>query len=69
LWRAIVEVGEASGNLPTVLDKLADYLEIRMEFERKIVSALIYPLILLGAMTIAVFVFFKFILPKFNCNI
>ncbi|MDD4955584.1 MAG: type II secretion system F family protein, partial [Candidatus Omnitrophica bacterium] len=65
LWRAIVEVGEASGNLPTVLDKLADYLEIRMEFERKIISAMIYPLILLGAMTIAVFVFFKFILPKF----
>jgi len=65
LWRAIVEVGEASGNLPTVLDKLADYLEIRMEFERKIISALIYPLILLGAMTVAVFVFFKFILPKF----
>lgn len=65
LWRAIVEVGEASGNLPTVLDKLADYLEIRMEFERKIISALVYPIILVGAMTIAVFVFFKFILPKF----
>jgi len=65
LWRAIVEVGEASGNLPTVLDKLADYLDIRMEFERKIISALIYPLILLGAMTIAIGVFFKFILPKF----
>lgn len=65
LWRAIVEVGEASGNLPTVLDKLADYLEIRIEFERKIISALIYPAILMGAMVIAVFVFFKFILPKF----
>jgi type IV pilus assembly protein PilC len=65
LWRAIIEVGEASGNLPTVLDRLADYLDLRMEFERKIISALIYPSILIGAMTIAVFVFFKFILPKF----
>ncbi|MFA5272231.1 MAG: type II secretion system F family protein, partial [Candidatus Omnitrophota bacterium] len=65
LWRAIVEVGEASGNLPTVLDRLADYLEIRMEFERKIISAMIYPLILIGAMVVAIFVFFKFILPKF----
>jgi type IV pilus assembly protein PilC len=65
LWRAIVEVGEASGNLPTVLDRLADYLDMRMEFERKIISALIYPLILIGAMIIAIFVFFKFILPKF----
>ncbi|MFA6281899.1 MAG: type II secretion system F family protein [Candidatus Omnitrophota bacterium] len=65
LWRAIVEVGEASGNLPTVLDRLADYLEIRIEFERKIISAMIYPLILIGAMTMAIFIFFKFILPKF----
>lgn len=65
LWRAIVEVGEASGNLPTVLDRLADYLEIRMEFERRIISAMIYPLILIGAMFMAIFIFFKFILPKF----
>jgi len=43
LWQSIVEVGEASGNLPFGLDKLADYLEMRMEFERKIKSALIYP--------------------------
>ncbi|MDP2922621.1 MAG: type II secretion system F family protein [Candidatus Omnitrophota bacterium] len=66
LWRAIVEVGEASGNLPSVLDKLADYLEMRMEFERKIKSALIYPCILMGAAIIAVFIFFNFILPKFD---
>jgi type IV pilus assembly protein PilC len=66
LWRAIVEVGEASGNLPSVLDKLADYLELRMEFERKIKGALIYPAILMSAAVIAVFIFFKFILPKFD---
>jgi type IV pilus assembly protein PilC len=66
LWRAIIEVGEASGNLPTVLDRLADYLEIRMEFERKIKSALIYPSILMGAAFFAIFIFFKFILPKFD---
>jgi type IV pilus assembly protein PilC len=66
LWRAIVEVGEASGNLPSVLDKLADYLEIRMEFERKIKSALIYPSILMFAAVAAVLIFFKFILPRFD---
>lgn len=66
LWRAIVEVGEASGNLPSVLDRLADYLEIRMEFERKIKSALIYPAILMFAAIAAVLIFFKFILPRFD---
>ncbi len=46
LWRGLIEVGEASGNLPFVLEKLADYLEIRISFERKIQGALIYPMIL-----------------------
>lgn len=66
LWRGLVEVGEASGNLPFVLEKLADYLEIRMNFERKIKGALVYPVILLCVAVLAVFVFFKFILPKFT---
>jgi type IV pilus assembly protein PilC len=66
LWQSIVEVGEASGNLPFGLEKLADYLEIRMEFERKIKGALIYPCILVGVSTMAIFIFFKFILPKFT---
>ncbi len=65
LWRGIVQVGETSGNLPFVLDKLAEYMELRMEFERKIKSALIYPAILMIAATVAVLIFFKFILPKF----
>jgi len=65
LWRGIVHVGETSGNLPFVLDKLADYLELRMEFERKIKSALIYPCILVCAAIFAIIIFLKFILPKF----
>lgn len=66
LWRGLIEVGEASGNLPFVLDKLADYLEMRVAFESKIKSALVYPTILMVVATAAVFGFFKFILPKFT---
>ncbi|MDD5195541.1 MAG: type II secretion system F family protein [Candidatus Omnitrophica bacterium] len=66
LWRGVVEVGETSGNLPFVMEKLADYLEVRMEFERKVKSALVYPSIVMSAAIIAVGVFFKFILPKFS---
>lgn len=65
LWRGIIEVGEASGNLPFVLDKLADYMEQRMEFERKIKGALVYPTILMSVSALAMFIFFKVILPKF----
>ncbi|OPX30751.1 MAG: hypothetical protein B1H08_00850 [Candidatus Omnitrophica bacterium 4484_171] len=66
LWKGIIEVGEASGNLPFVLEKLADYLEMRIEFERKIKSALIYPGMVSSFGVIAVGVFFKFILPRFT---
>ncbi|MFO8053236.1 MAG: type II secretion system F family protein [Candidatus Omnitrophota bacterium] len=66
LWVGIIQVGEASGNLPFVLNKLADFLEMRMEFERKIKSALVYPVILIAASLIAVFIFIKIIFPKFK---
>lgn len=49
LWVNLVESGEASGNLAVVLDRLAKYLERNAEFKRKIISALIYPAILLLA--------------------
>jgi len=66
LWRGLIEVGEASGNLPFVLEKLADYLEVRINFERKIKGALIYPSILFSVAVVAIIIFFKFILPKFT---
>ena len=66
LWKGLIEVGEASGNLPFVLEKLADYLEVRINFERKIKGALIYPVILFVVAVVAVFVFLKFILPRFT---
>ena len=66
LWRGLTEVGEASGNLPFVLEKLADYLEVRINFERKIKGALVYPAILLSVAVAAVIVLLKFILPKFT---
>jgi len=49
LWINLVESGEASGNLAFILNRLAIYLEKAEAFKRKIVSALIYPMILLFA--------------------
>lgn len=66
LWTGLVDTGEASGNLAQVLNKLAEYLEIRMEFVRKIISALIYPAVLLVAASLAMFFFMVFIMPKFQ---
>lgn len=49
LWVNLIESGEASGNLAVVLSRLAGYLERNADFKRKIISALIYPAILMTA--------------------
>lgn len=65
LWINMVETGEASGSLPIVLERLVSYLEARAAFKSKIVSALIYPLILFAVALLAIAVFLCFIIPKF----
>ncbi len=49
LWVNLVESGEASGNLAMILNRLATYLERNAAFKGKIISALIYPIILMVA--------------------
>jgi len=46
LWINLIESGEASGNLAVVLSRLAAYLEKEAAFKSKVISALIYPMIL-----------------------
>jgi len=64
-WVSLVEVGEASGSLPTVLERMAKFLEEKAEFQRKIVSSLMYPAVLF-VICIGATSFFAFkIIPRF----
>ncbi|MFA4991818.1 MAG: type II secretion system F family protein [Candidatus Omnitrophota bacterium] len=65
-WINLVETGEASGHLPLTLDQLAAYLEETAELRRKIVSAMIYPIILVCVATGAIAVFLLKIIPIFT---
>ena len=65
LWVNLVESGEASGNLAVVLSRLASYLERDAEFKGKMISALIYPAILLTAGLGALFFMAVKIVPTF----
>lgn len=65
LWINLVESGEASGNLAVVLSRLATYLEKNAEFKRKIISALIYPVILTVAGVSALLFMALKIIPTF----
>ncbi len=64
-WVNLVASGEASGNLPVVLDKLAFYLEAQEAFNAKIISAMIYPVLLFVVAILANIAFLFFIVPKF----
>jgi type IV pilus assembly protein PilC len=64
LYIALVRSGEASGKLSEILLKLSDNLEKQREFQGKTKGALIYPLVILIAMGIVMFVMITFVIPK-----
>lgn len=65
-WVSLVEVGEASGTIPVVLNKLAFYLEQQNAFRTHITSAIIYPSILFCVAIGAVGFFALFVGPRFE---
>lgn len=61
----LVEAGEKGGNLPGILNQLADYFQSMVMLERKVKEALTYPLLILPV-AIAIFsLLVKFIIPAF----
>ncbi|MBL7081266.1 MAG: type II secretion system F family protein [Candidatus Omnitrophica bacterium] len=65
LWVNLVESGEASGNLATILSRLSTYLERDAQFRSKITSALIYPMLLMTVGVGALFFLTIKIIPTF----
>ncbi|TGE34190.1 type II secretion system F family protein [Desulfosporosinus sp. Sb-LF] len=60
----LISVGEESGNLDLVLTSMAEYYERENFIRKKIVSAAIYPIILVGVLIALVIFFLGFILPQ-----
>jgi type II secretory pathway component PulF len=65
-WVSLIEVGEASGTMPNVLQKLAFYLEQQSAFRSTVTSAIIYPAILFFVANIAIVFFAFFVGPRFE---
>ncbi|NLE00092.1 MAG: type II secretion system F family protein [Fibrobacter sp.] len=65
LYCNMVAAGEASGNLDTVLNRLADYQEKSEALRRKIKGAMTYPVIVLIVAIIATITMFTFVVPTF----
>lgn len=64
IYVSLVRAGEASGNLDKVLTRLADNLERQREFKNKVVSAMIYPIIVLAGMVVMMIVMMVVVIPK-----
>jgi type IV pilus assembly protein PilC len=65
-WVSLAEVGEASGTMPLVLNKLAKHVEQEAAFKTAIISAMVYPLILFVVCVAAVLFFALVVAPKFQ---
>ncbi|AGA33584.1 General secretion pathway protein F [Thioalkalivibrio nitratireducens DSM 14787] len=66
LYVNMVRAGELGGSLDGVLTRLADYLRRSRELRETIVSALVYPAILVVVSVISVLVLLTFVVPHFT---
>lgn len=66
LYANMVRAGEASGNLGGVLDRLTEFQERSKELRQTVVSALVYPCIVLVVAGLAIAVLVMYVLPQFD---
>lgn len=64
LYVNMVRAGESSGNLDLVLERLTDFLEGQIELRGKVVSAMVYPLVMTVVGTGILGFLFAFVVPK-----
>ncbi|MCL6589762.1 MAG: type II secretion system F family protein [Firmicutes bacterium] len=66
LFTNMVRAGEAGGVLPEVLKRLSQYQEDEIELQRRIVSSLSYPVIVVIAGILALLFFVGVLIPQFK---
>ena len=65
-YRGIVRSAELTGRLDSVLEQLSRYLERDLEARRRVVSAMIYPIMIVVVGVLTVGVLAGFVLPRFR---
>lgn len=66
IYISIVQAGEASGELETVLKRLGDMLLAASKMQKKVIAALVYPAMVIFIVIIVLLIMFIFVLPTFN---
>jgi type IV pilus assembly protein PilC len=66
VYLGMLASAELTGNLDSVLDRLAEYVERELEAKRKIKAALMYPGVVAGMSVATVGILALFVLPRFE---
>ena len=64
LYMSLIKAGEESGNLETILERLANTLEASQQFRSKVIGAMIYPVVIILVMVGVVMIMFLFVIPQ-----
>ncbi len=64
LYVNTVKAAETSGQLPVVLDRLAQFLEQDLQMRAKVKSSLLYPAIIFLVGVLTIFILMTFVLPR-----
>jgi len=62
----MIRVGEESGRLETMLDKVADFYELRVNFRLKQMTTLLEPMVLIGMGGVVALIMASLLLPMFD---
>lgn len=65
-WVNLIRMGEAGGHLSQTLEQLASYLESVGALQEKVISAMVYPFVLVGVSVLVVVGFLVKIVPIFD---
>jgi type II secretory pathway component PulF len=63
-YSSMIEAAEQSGNLPEVLNMLAEFLEVERSINSKVTGALLYPLFMVVVSVFVLSFVFTFVVPK-----
>lgn len=64
-YRGVIAAGERSGALAGAFQRLAEYLDRQADLRSRLMGALMYPALMVGAGSVAVLVLLLFVIPRF----
>ncbi len=66
LMVSMVAAGETGGVLDLILSRVADFMEKAQKLKSRVISAMIYPIVVLGAAFIILLLLMTFVVPQFD---